>query len=159
MPEFTLAVEDAGSPDARRLIAQLDRYLTSLYPPQSNHLLSVDSLRQPNVTLLVLRVDGKAAGCGAYLNHGGKYAEIKRMFVLPEFRGLGLGRRILEGLEARIEASGLAVARLETGVDQPEALRLYEKSGFTPCEPFGDYKLDPLSIFMEKSWQPITQRT
>jgi putative acetyltransferase len=72
------------------------------------------------------------------------------MFVLPEFRGLKLGRRILEELETRARASGLELARLETGVHQSEALLLYEKAGYQSRGPFGDYSEDPLSIFMEK---------
>src|SRR5262249_25029573 len=106
--------------------------------------------RLPTVTFLTAWVDGRVAGCGAFVNQGGEYAEIKRMFVLPEFRGLRLGRRILEELESRIRAAGLSVARLETGGWQPEALRLYENSGYQRRGPFGDYPDDPLNVFMEK---------
>ena len=72
------------------------------------------------------------------------------MFVLPEFRGLKLGRRILEELENLARTSGLELARLETGIRQPEALLLYERAGYQRRGPFGDYSEDPLSIFMEK---------
>jgi len=72
------------------------------------------------------------------------------MFVLPEFRGLKLGRRILEELEKLAQASGLESARLETGVHQSEALLLYEKAGYQRRGPFGGYSEDPLSVFMEK---------
>jgi putative acetyltransferase len=72
------------------------------------------------------------------------------MFVLPEFRGLRLGRRILEELENLARVSGLKHARLETGIYQPEALLLYERAGYQRRGPFGDYSEDPLSIFMEK---------
>jgi putative acetyltransferase len=72
------------------------------------------------------------------------------MFVLPAFRGLKLGRRILEELESRIRATGVKMARLETGVAQPEALGLYEKAGYRRCGPFGEYPEDPLCVFMEK---------
>ncbi len=153
MRHVRIQVEDPASPEARKLIEQLDGYLTGLYPAESNHLLPVESLRQPNVTFLVASVDGEVAGCGAFVNQDGqdeKYAEIKRMFVLPEFRGLKLGRRILEEIESLARASGLKLARLETGVSQPEALLLYEKAGYQHRGPFGDYSEDPLSIFMEK---------
>lgn len=145
-----IQVGDPASPAARELIGQLDRLMTSLYPAESNHLLSVDALRQPNVTFHIASVAGAVAGCGAVVNQGEEYAEIKRMFVSPEFRGLKLGRRILEVLENYARASGLALARLETGVYQPEALLLYERAGYQPCGPFGDYSEGPLSIFMEK---------
>jgi putative acetyltransferase len=145
-----IRTDDPASPAARELIERLDILMSSLYPAESNHLLSVEALRQSNVTFLTAGVDGEVAGCGAFVNQGGEYAEIKRMFVLPEFRGLKLGRRILEELENRARASGLALARLETGIHQPEALLLYEGAGYRRCGPFGDYSEDPLSIFMEK---------
>jgi putative acetyltransferase len=150
MRHILIQTDDPASPAARELIERLDIHMSGLYPAESNHLLSVEALRQPNVTLLTAGVDGEVAGCGAFVNQGGEYAEIKRMFVLPEFRGLKLGRRILEELENRARASGLALARLETGIHQPEALLLYERAGYQRCGPFGDYSEDPLSIFMEK---------
>jgi putative acetyltransferase len=150
MPTITVRVDDPASPEARRLIAELDAYSMSLYPPESNHLMSVEALRQSNATFLTAWVDGRIAGCGAFVNQDGEYAEIKRMFVVPEFRGLRIGRRILEELECRIRASGLGWARLETGVRQPEALRLYEKAGYQPRGPFGGYPADPLCVFLEK---------
>jgi ribosomal protein S18 acetylase RimI-like enzyme len=75
----------------------------------------------------------------------GEYGEIKRMYVRPRFRGRGLGRRILEHLAAHARASGITLLRLETGVDQVEAIGLYESMGFRRCPPFGPYRDDPLS--------------
>ena len=150
-PSVTVQVDDAGSPAVRKLLGQLDRYLGALYPPESNHLLSVEALRQPNVVFLTARVDDQVVGCGAFVNQDGDYAEIKRMFVLPEFRGLKIGRHLLEQLEALARASGLKVARLELGVSQPEAIQLYQRAGYQRRGPFGSYAEDPLSIFMEKA--------
>jgi putative acetyltransferase len=151
-----IQTDDPASPPARELIEQLDRLMSGLYPAESNHLLPVEALKQPDVTFLTASVDGEVAGCGAFVNQGGEYAEIKRMFVLPEFRGLRLGRRILEELENLARASGLELARLETGPYQPEALRLYEKTGYHRRGPFGDYPEDPLSVFMEKKLRKPT---
>jgi putative acetyltransferase len=150
MRNILIQIDDPSSPAARELIERLNKYLTSLYPAESNHLLSVEALQHHNVTFLTASVDGEVAGCGAFVNQGGEYAEIKRMFVLPEFRGIKLGRRILEELENLALASGLEFARLETGIHQAEALRLYERAGYQRRGPFGDYPEDPLSIFMEK---------
>src|SRR5215470_13609142 len=150
MRQILIQTGDPTSPAARELIERLDSLMTSLYPAESNHLLSVEELRQPNVTFLTASVDGEVAGCGAFVNQGGEYAEIKRMFVSPEFRGLKLGRRILEELETLARASGLELARLETCVYQSEALLLYDKAGYYRRGPFGDYFEDPLSVFMEK---------
>src|SRR5262245_6411420 len=145
MRHILIQVNDPASRASRELIERLDKYLTDLYPAESNHLLSVEALQHPNVTFLTASVDGEVAGCGAFVNQGGAYAEIKRMFVLPEFRGLKLGRRILEELENLSRASGLEIARLETGIYQSEALFLYKSAGYQPREPFGDYSEDPLS--------------
>ena len=150
MRHVLIQIDDPASPAARELIERLDRLMTDLYPAHSNHLLPVEALRQPDVTFLTASVDGEVAGCGAFVNQSGEYAEIKRMFVLPEFRGLKLGRRILEELENLARTSGLELARLETGIHQPEALLLYERAGYQRRGPFGDYSEDPLSIFMEK---------
>ena len=150
MRQVLIQVSDPASPAARELIERLDKYLTSLYPAESNHLLSVEDLKRPGVTFLTAVVDGEVAGCGAFVNQGGDYAEIKRMFILPEFRGLKLGRRVLEEIENLARASGLELARLETGVRQAEALHLYARAGYQRRGPFGDYPEDPLSIFMEK---------
>jgi putative acetyltransferase len=150
MRDIVIQLSDPASPEARGLIDQLDAYLTGMYPSESNHLLPVEALREPNVVFLVARIDGRVAGCGAFVNQRGEYAEIKRMYVVPEFRGLWIGRRILEELEDRARVAGLNLARLETGISQPEALGLYERAGYQRCGPFGSYPEDALSIFMEK---------
>jgi putative acetyltransferase len=146
----TVRVGNPASPDARKLIEKLDAYLDSLYPAESNYLLSIQALQQPDVTFLAAYMGGKAIGCGAFVDRA-QYAEIKRMFVLAEYRGSGIGGRLLKRLETRARASGLKVARLETGVYQKEALHLYERGGYKRCKPFGDYNPnDPLCVFMEK---------
>jgi putative acetyltransferase len=73
------------------------------------------------------------------------------MFVAPEARGLRLGRRLLDCIEEEARGEGLGWLRLETGIHQPEALGLYRSAGFVEREAFGDYRPDPLSVFMEKS--------
>jgi putative acetyltransferase len=132
------------------MLAHLDAYCAALYPAESNHLLDVASLMRDGVLFLVARdVDGSAAGCAALVNRDG-YGEVKRMFVDEAHRGLGAGRKLLEHLVMFAKMSGLAVLRLETGIHQPEAIALYERAGFVRCPPFGDYREDPLSLFMEK---------
>ncbi len=150
MPNVIIQASNPASPDARKLVEKLDDYLTALYPAESNHLLSIDALREPNVTFLTATVDGQVGGCGAFVNQDSEYAEVKRIFVLPQLRGLKLGRRILDELESLARAAGLTLARLETGVWQPEALLLFERAGYQRRGPFGEYPDDPLSVFMEK---------
>lgn len=147
---FTIAPERPDSPEVIALIAELDAYLATLYPPENNYLLSVEDLLLPEVIFLVARREGRAVGCGA-LRLAPGYGEIKRMYVSPSQRGSGLGRRLLEQLCAAARERGLPLVRLETGVDQPEALGLYERAGFQRTGAFGSYPADPLSLFYEKS--------
>ncbi|WP_406861428.1 GNAT family N-acetyltransferase [Streptomyces sp. HUAS MG47] len=72
-------------------------------------------------------------------------AEIKRMYVVQEARGLGLARRVLAALEDDARAAGRTRMVLETGTMQPEAMALYESSGYQPCAKFGHYRNSPLS--------------
>ena len=146
---ITIAPENPGQPDIVALLRAADEWYSTLYPPESNHLLDVATLQQPDVTFLVAREAGLLRGFGAVAARE-DYAEIKRMYVAPEARGLKLGRRLLEALEAQALARGLRRLRLETGIGQPEAIQLYRSAGYTECGPFGDYQPDPLSLFMEK---------
>lgn len=99
---------------------------------------------------LFVYAENRLVGCGGYVIHA-DHGELKRMFVLPETRGLGIGRRLLDHLEEHARAAGVRTLRLETGIYQPEALRLYERAGYVRRGPFGEYGHDPLSVFMEKS--------
>lgn len=131
------------------MLARLDAYCAALYPAESNHLLDIASLMQGDVLFLVARdVDGAAVGCAALVNRQA-YGEVKRMFVDERRRGLGTGRKLLEHLAMFARMSGLSVLRLETGIHQPEAIGLYERMGFERRAAFGDYREDPLSLFME----------
>ena len=131
------------------MLARLDAYCAALYPAESNHLMDIASLMQGDVLFLVARdVDGAAVGCAALVNRQ-EYGEVKRMFVDERRRGLGTGRKLLEHLVMFARMSGLSVLRLETGIHQPEAIGLYERLGFERRAPFGDYREDPLSLFME----------
>jgi putative acetyltransferase len=145
-----IAIEDPAQPEVAPLLHASDAYMASLYPTESNHMLDVASLRLPQVAFLVARVDGKALGCGALVDSGEGWAELKRMFVSPAARGMKLGRRLLEEIEAIAGRRGARVLRLEMGGLQPEALGLYRAAGFVEIGPFGAYGPDPLSIFMEK---------
>jgi putative acetyltransferase len=147
---IVIAAEDPRQPAVMALVAELDRLMVELYPPQSNHLLDVATLAAPGVTFLVARAGARALGCGAIRRHDGELGEIKRMFVDPSQRGTGLGRRILAALEAEARRIGLKRLALETGIYQPEAIGLYRAAGFRDCAPFADYKPDPLSLFMIK---------
>lgn len=142
--------ETPDQPEVRAMLEKLDAYCAALYPAESNHLLDIDALLAGDVLFLVARdIDGAAVGCAALANRGA-YGEVKRMYVDEARRGLGTGRKLLEHLAMFARMSGLGELKLETGIHQPEAIALYEGFGFSRCEPFGDYRPDPLSLFMEK---------
>jgi putative acetyltransferase len=145
-----IGVESPDQLDVAALLESSDEYMAALYPAESNHLLDIASLMRADVTFIVARIDGRAMGCGAVVDSGEGWAEIKRMFVSPAARGRRLGRRLLEKLEAIAAERGASKLRLETGGKQPEALALYASSGFVEIGPFGKYGPHPLSIFMEK---------
>lgn len=145
-----LALERPDSPDAAALVAELEQHLASRYPAESRHGYSVEKLIREGVAFYVARLASGAAGCGGVQLYGAEYGELKRMYVRPAFRGRGLGRQILERLALHARESGVQLLRLETGVDQAEAIGLYEASGFKRRAPFGAYRDDPLSLFYEK---------
>ncbi len=138
------------SPEAFALIAELEDHLAGLYPAESRHGFSVDRLIAEGVAFFVLHADSTPAGCGGIQLIGTAYGEIKRMYVRPQFRGSGFGRLVLEHLAAYAREQGVGVLRLETGVHQAAAIRLYEGMGFTRIAPFGPYVGSPLSLCYEK---------
>lgn len=143
--------EDPAQPEVRALIGELDEYLIDLYDPADNHLLDIESLRAPDVSFFVARVDGRALGCGAVRVIEPGIGEVKRMYVAPRSRGHGLGRRILVALEARGRELGLRELKLETGDRQPEALAMFRAFGFQSCGPFGGYPQGVTSLFFVKA--------
>jgi putative acetyltransferase len=152
--ETTIVIEPADPrlPKARKLVEELDALLISLYPMESNHLVAIDRLAEPDTRFFIAEVGGKALGCGAIMLVGEAYAEVKRVYVAPAARGLGLAKLLLARLEEETLSHGLRLLRLETGRYQPEALGLFASMGFRLCGPFGDYPSDdPNSIFMEKA--------
>lgn len=146
----TITLETPRRPEIIRLLDMSDAYAASLYPSESNHLVDLSSLEQPSVSFFVARNDGVAVGCAALVEAGDGTAEIKRMFVDPEARGLRTASRLMDKLEEQATKRGLKAIRLETGIYQPEAIGLYRKYGYVEIEPLGSYQPDPLSLFMEK---------
>jgi putative acetyltransferase len=155
----TIALEPPRQEQVIALLEQSDAYLMGLYPPESNHLMDVASLESPGIAFFVARSDGNAIGCCAMVPAGDGTAEIKRMFVAAQARGLRLGRQLLEQLERHARTCGMRALRLETGIRQPEALGLYRSSGYLDIGPFGSYLPDPLSLFMEKRLDQATAPT
>jgi putative acetyltransferase len=148
---IAIAVESPDQPETVALLAELDAYLMSLYRPESNHLLDVAALKAPSIRFFVARRQTAAVGCGALRLEAGGFGEIKRMFVSPAARGLGVGRKLLGVIEDEARRHGLHTLRLETGIHQPEAPGLYATAGYRETDPFGDYPAgDAVSRFFAK---------
>jgi len=142
--------ERPDTDDARMLIGELESHLAPYYPATSRHGYSVEKLIKQGVAFFVTRHNDNPAGCGGVQFFGKEYGELKRMFVRPQFRGLGLAKLMLEHLEAYAREHHIPVMRLETGIHQKEAIGLYLRMGYDSCPPFGEYIDDPLSRFFEK---------
>jgi putative acetyltransferase len=149
-----ISFETPNQPEVIALIADLDTYQDSLYPAEARYALDLASLTRPHVLFAVARnADDTAIGCGAVvLNHA--YGEVKRMYVRPEARGLGIARQIIDALESAAQVRGCRTLMLETGPYQAEALAFYARQGYVRCGPFGEYPEHPLSVFMSKNATP-----
>jgi ribosomal protein S18 acetylase RimI-like enzyme len=157
----TMMAERPDTAAAMQLITELEAHLDPLYPPASRHGYSIEKLLARNVTFFVARYAEQPAGCGGVQlfpaegrGQPDPYAELKRMYVRPAFRGLGLGQQMLEHLADHARSQGAALLRLETGIHQRAAIGLYERWGFRRIPPFGEYAEDPLSLFYEKRIAP-----
>ena len=133
---------DPEHPDARyclaEYVAELNRRSERGFDPSVGATALPHEVRPPAGQFFVAYLHGEAIGCGAVKHHAGAPAEIKRMWIAPAARGLGLGRRLLEELEACALAGGARVARIETSAVLTEALALYRSTGWVEVPAFND---------------------
>jgi DNA-binding MarR family transcriptional regulator/ribosomal protein S18 acetylase RimI-like enzyme len=122
----------------RSYLAELDTRFDGGFDPDRSISALADELVEPRGLLLVARLRGEPIGCGALKLHGSSPVEIKRMWVAPDARGLGLGRRLLAELEQHARERGATVAHLETNRTLTEAIRLYRSAGYTEVAAFND---------------------
>jgi putative acetyltransferase len=155
--DVVIRAERADHPQVIALLDALDRYLGELYAPEANHILSIEALLAPEVSFFAAWQGDRIVGTGAVRrmrgdddSQGEPYGEVKRMYVDPALRGQRLGVRLLTTIEDATREQGLSLALLETGRDQHEAVRLYERGGYTYRGPFGGYPANGLSVFMQK---------
>ncbi len=151
-PNLTIHRTDIRSVEAQALIATLNVELSAQYPEEGacHFRLESDEVGDGRGAFLVAWRQGDPVGCGAVRRIEDGTGEIKRMFVEPSHRGLGIGRAILAALEAEARALGLSRLVLETGIRQREAISLYEGAGFIRIPPFGEYVDSPVSVCMTK---------
>ncbi|NOU29380.1 MAG: GNAT family N-acetyltransferase [Polyangiaceae bacterium] len=145
--------DDLTGTEIRALVAEHLRGMHESSPPESVHALGLEALRAPGLTLYSAWAGPELAGMGALKRLDDQRGEIKSMRVAGPFLGRGVGRAMLHHIVAQAKAMGLRSLWLETGSAPAfaPALGLYERDGFTRCGPFGDYALDPFSIFMTRT--------
>jgi GNAT superfamily N-acetyltransferase len=140
-----VAAARLDAPASLELIEQVQGEYVIRYGGRDDAPIDVAEFLPPKGLFLVATIDGVPAGCGGWRNLGDGRAEIKRMFTAAECRNRGVARALLAELERTAAAAGIEELVLETGTVQPEAIALYESSGYRPIEGFGYYAGRPLS--------------
>jgi GNAT superfamily N-acetyltransferase len=138
----------SGEPPATDLVAAMVDELSVLYGridvPEAPSATPEDFSPERGGTFMVVYEDGVAVAGGGLKRLEDTVCEIKRMYVVPEARGRGHASRLLKALEDEARRLGYAIARLDTGVHQPHAQRLYERAGY---EPIGNFNANPFASF------------
>lgn len=149
LASIEISVDDLTSTDTHALIGEHAALMLSQTRPDSCHFLDLDGLRQPDVTLWRMTVDGELAAIGGLKTLTATDGEVKSMHTCAAFRGRGLGEAMLRHILEAAAERGLDRLWLETGSHPPYApsRRLYLRHGFVPCPPFGNYVEDPSSAF------------
>jgi putative acetyltransferase len=145
-----IEIDDLTRPQVHGLLREHLASMHETSPPESVHALDLDRLRSPDITFWSAWDGETLVGCGALKSLGGGEGEIKSMRTPQSLRRRGAGRAILAHIIAEARARGYQRLNLETGSHAAfaPAHQLYSSFGFRECGPFGDYKLDPHSVFM-----------
>lgn len=152
--QVTITRETPLQDDVRRFVAELNAHLQPLSPPEFQFQMTVEQMAGPDTHVFVARDEnGKAVGMGSLKTLTGTVGELKRMYTLPEVRGQRVAKQIVAALESYARQLGLSQLKLETGTESfmPEAHRLYQRSGYTPCAAFADYPDSEYSAFYERA--------
>lgn len=150
MASITVLAEDPRQDDVRDLIAELNKALLALTPPEFVFHMTAEEMARPDTTVFIARDEGKAVACGALRRHEDGIGEVKRMYTRPSHQGQGLGGRILAEVETLARREGLTRLVLETGDRHAAAWRVYERGGFNRCGAVLDYPDSGYSVFYEK---------
>lgn len=146
----TIIRTDSTHPDFHRLIVPLDKELQEMYGAEQAFF---DQFNKVNMIrhVVIAYIDGQPVGCGAIKEYEAGTMEVKRMFVDRRFRGQGIAFQVLSTLEQWATELGYTRCILETGNKQREAIRLYEKAGYTIIPNYDQYSGVESSICMAKS--------
>lgn len=143
-----IRVENPTTEENRALIEESQSALKDIFCPQDVFTISAEELDTANTQFFVARLDGQAVGCVALVDLLG-YGEVKRLYVQDSARKAGIGRALMEAVFHQALELGLTHIQLETGARLKDAVALYRSLGFMECAPFGGYRQNPSSLFME----------
>ncbi|GAA1218280.1 GNAT family N-acetyltransferase [Prauserella alba] len=148
-----IVVDDLSGPRIAEFLADHLRQLRATSPPESKHALDLDDLRKPEVTFWSVLDGDVVVGCGAIKRLDVGHGELKSMRTSSDRVRGGVASGLLKHILAEARGMGLSRLSLETGSDEffVPARKLYEKFGFSYCDPFADYRPDPNSVFMTRT--------
>jgi putative acetyltransferase len=147
-----IATDDLSGPEIAAFLDEHVQQMRSTSPPESKHALDLDALRKPEITFWSVRDGVNLVGCGAIKKLDADHAELKSMRTTQTRKRSGIASLLLEHIITEAKRMGFTRLSLETGAAEffLPARKLYEKFGFSYCEPFADYRPDPHSTFMTR---------
>jgi GNAT superfamily N-acetyltransferase len=140
---FTLETVRYDSPEAHELIEELQEEYVIRYGGRDETPVDPDDFAPPRGTFLLAHRDGNVVGCAGMRRRSETDVEVKRMFIRKPFRGRGYSRGLLALIEDEARRLGFTRVLMETGLAQPEAMSLYESSGYQRIPGFGHYRNEP----------------
>ncbi len=145
-----IRIDDLRGPEIASLLQTHVAFCKAASPPESAHVLDLDSLRVPEVTFWSVWDGHDLIGCGALKELDPAHGEVKSMHTAAKHRGRGVGLVVLKQIVAEARLRGYRRLSLETGsmAAFASARSLYAGFGFSECAPFGSYRPDPNSAFM-----------
>ena len=149
---ISIIVDDLSSEESQTIVREHMAGMLANTPIESVHALPLDKLRRPNITFWTAWIGSELCGCGALQTLDSQHGEVKTMRTKSKFLRQGVGQAVLSQIIEHATEMGIKRLNLETGSSDAflAARLMYLKNGFEICGPFGDYELDPHSVFMSK---------
>lgn len=153
--KFEIRRDDLSGPEIQALVREHMAGMLSNSPLESVHALPLESLRSPDITFWSVWRDDELCGCGALKELDRTHGEIKSMRTKPQFLRRGVGQAALNHIIEEAKVRSYSRLSLETGTGEAfkPALAMYARNGFELCDPFAEYKPDPFSVFMTKTFR------
>ncbi len=149
--QFVIEIRRYDDPDVSRMVEEVQAEYVALYGGPDAAEVDPAEFTEPSGLFLVGLLDGVPVAMGGWRRRSATDAEIKRMYVSRSARRRGLARRVLAEIERTAAEAGVARLILNTGPEQPEAVALYEQTGYEPVPGFGHYACHPDALFYGKA--------